>query len=272
MNINVLSLRWLHCAGYEIKLPNEKTIVIDPFLTMNNFDGFTWENIEGADYILLTHTHGDHTSDVGRLIDKFGSKLIVGQMACNSIVEYFDLNYSYIWPVVPGEHLNFPDLTLDVYYGKHSELFRDDYKPSEVHRMPGIGGPEGSYRDSNHFGGMEFLNYGITTKEGLRILVAGGIGEDDNIYEEAKKFRPNLVLRQVNSMCPPKEYAMQVAPFQAQLVFPHHHEKIPQQYGISIEEYCSQVNEELENLKSRTRMVYPEKFHWVDIGMTTNLL
>ena len=72
---DILSLRWLHCAGYEIRLPCGKTIVTDPFLTTQDFGGFTWENIEGADYILVTHTHGDHTSDVGNLVEKFRSQV-----------------------------------------------------------------------------------------------------------------------------------------------------------------------------------------------------
>lgn len=269
--MNALSLRWLHCAGYEIKLTDGPSIVIDPFITMNQFDNFTWENIEGADYILLTHTHGDHTSDVGNLVEKFGSQVFVGQMSCNSIVEYFDLNYSHIWPVLPGEFYDLDGLSLSIYRGKHTSQTRDDYKPSQAYRIPAIGGPEGSYRDGNHFGGMEMLNFLITTKEGLRILVSGGQDSYKNIYLDAMEARPNIVIRQANASLTPEEYARLVLPYQAQYVFPHHHEKIPNRQGISIEDYCRRSNEELIRLGSRTRVVYPEKFRWIDIEMSAKL-
>ena len=268
---DILSLRWLHCAGYEIRLPCGKTIVTDPFLTTQDFGGFTWENIEGADYILVTHTHGDHTSDVGNLVEKFRSQVVVGQMSCNSLVEYFDLNYSTIWPVLPGQQIDFGDFVLHVYPGKHTEKWREDYRPSQAYQIPGIGGSEGSYRDGNHFGGMEFLNFGITTQEGLRILVAGGLPDDRNLYRETWNFRPNILIRQVNARSTPAEYAAITAPYGAQFVFPHHHEKIPTQTGISIEEYCRQVNQEYQKIGIRARMVYPEKFHWVDLKMAAEL-
>lgn len=271
MDINTVSLRWLHCAGYEIKLPNGKTIVVDPFVTMNDFGDFTWESIEGADYILLTHTHGDHTSDVGNLVNKFGSKVFVGQMSCNSLVEYFDLNYSYIWPVIPGEIYDLEDFTLGVYRGKHTSQFRDDYRPSQAYHIPAIGGEEGSYRDGNHFGGMEMINYLITTKEGLRILVSGGDDQYRDIYRVAGEVRPNLVIRQANSRLSPEEYGRMVLPYQAQYVFPHHHEKIPQKKGISMDAYCERANQELEKLGSRTRVVDPVKFHWLDVEISVHL-
>ena len=271
MTNTVLSLRWIHCAGYEIRLPNDKRIVIDPFVTTNAFEDFTWEDFEGADYIILSHTHGDHVSDVGNLVKKFNSQLFVGQMSCNSLVEYFDLNYSNVWPVLPGECYHTDDMTLHVYRGKHTLQYRDDYKPSQAYRIPAIGGPEGSFRDGNHFGGMEMLNYGITTREGLRILVSGGVASYQDIYRVADEFRPNIVIRQAGATMPPEEYAALVAPYQAQYAFPHHHEKIPVRQGIEMEEYCRKANAELERLGSCTRVIYPEKFRWVDIVMSAEL-
>ena len=266
METKALSLRWLHCAGYEIKLPDGRTIVIDPFITTNHFENFTWEDIEGADYILLTHTHGDHTADVGNLVEKFGSQVFVGMMSCNALVEYFDLNYSYIWPVIPGNHFELDGLTIDVLFSKHTTIFRDNYKPSMAYDIPDVGKGPGTFRDCNHFGGMEMLNYMITTKEGLRIMISGGLPALENAFLDAKKFRPNIVILQCGAK-DPAGYAADAARYGAQFVFPHHHEKIPNKWGMSIAEYCDQANEALAAMGSLTRVVDPGKFTWCDITL-----
>ena len=67
MKSTSLKIRAFNVGGaFEIKLPNGKIVLIDPFFTSNQFEGgFTREDVTGADYILLTHSHYDHDIDVG---------------------------------------------------------------------------------------------------------------------------------------------------------------------------------------------------------------
>lgn len=80
MNINALirlpqvRLRWLTCSCFEVKTPDGYSIVIDPYIGESKATELTAQDIEGADLILVSHTHYDHITDVKYLMDKFGSR------------------------------------------------------------------------------------------------------------------------------------------------------------------------------------------------------
>ncbi|MBQ0148663.1 MAG: metal-dependent hydrolase [Flavobacteriaceae bacterium] len=55
---------------------NEKSIVVDPFITPNELaKSIDFENLK-ADYIVITHAHQDHVYDVEELAKKTGAKII----------------------------------------------------------------------------------------------------------------------------------------------------------------------------------------------------
>ena len=58
-----MSIRFLGQSGFEILL-NEKTVIIDPFITGNPLAKDIDVSSLKADYILVTHGHGDHIADV----------------------------------------------------------------------------------------------------------------------------------------------------------------------------------------------------------------
>jgi L-ascorbate metabolism protein UlaG (beta-lactamase superfamily) len=55
-------LTWLSHSGFIIET-GEHTFLIDPFLTGNPLAPMAAEDINGVDYILLSHGHGDHVGD-----------------------------------------------------------------------------------------------------------------------------------------------------------------------------------------------------------------
>jgi L-ascorbate metabolism protein UlaG (beta-lactamase superfamily) len=63
------SLTWLGHATFLVKSPGGKKIVIDPWITGNPSSPESAKNIGALDLMLVTHGHGDHSSDavsVGR--------------------------------------------------------------------------------------------------------------------------------------------------------------------------------------------------------------
>lgn len=48
-------------AGFLVE--SEATAIVDPFLTGNPKAGFTQEQIEEADLVLVTHSHPDHVGE-----------------------------------------------------------------------------------------------------------------------------------------------------------------------------------------------------------------
>jgi L-ascorbate metabolism protein UlaG (beta-lactamase superfamily) len=58
-----------------IKIDNTN-IIIDPFISGNSMCNITLNELERIDYILITHSHSDHTGDAIEIAKKFNSKII----------------------------------------------------------------------------------------------------------------------------------------------------------------------------------------------------
>ena len=67
-------ITWLGHSGFSIKT-EEHTILIDPFLTGNPLAGADPATIE-ADFILLTHGHGDHVGDTVDIAKRTGATVV----------------------------------------------------------------------------------------------------------------------------------------------------------------------------------------------------
>src|SRR2546421_11634947 len=61
---NGTQFTWLGHATFKITTPEGKVIVIDPWLTGNPACPEDQKNFDRVDLLLVTHGHGDHTTDV----------------------------------------------------------------------------------------------------------------------------------------------------------------------------------------------------------------
>ena len=271
MKSNNLKLRWINYAGYELVLPNGKVIVIDPCIDIyNKIDSFTPEDYTGADYIILSHTHYDHTKDISYLEKKYNSKVIVGALSAKALATYFDIDIDHLYPVFPQEKYEFEDFTLHCFRAKHT-FFNSlnntlngmmERTNSEDYLFPK------EHIECDMFGSIEYMDYMITTKENYRIFISGGGAHWQtytNIYQTMKDFRPNLLFRQSSSKYTPEQYGQMADDFGAQFVFPLHQDGILKKMPISIEEYMSRANSELAKIGSFTRVINPIQFKWYSI-------
>jgi L-ascorbate metabolism protein UlaG (beta-lactamase superfamily) len=71
-------IRWFGHAAFEVTTPNGKIFFIDPWITnpTNPKGKEDLAKIDKADYILITHGHGDHVGDSVALAKKTGAKLV----------------------------------------------------------------------------------------------------------------------------------------------------------------------------------------------------
>ena len=60
-----MKLKYFSHSAFQITTDSGKIILIDPFLTGNPTAPTPVENVE-ANYIILTHAHGDHIGDALR--------------------------------------------------------------------------------------------------------------------------------------------------------------------------------------------------------------
>lgn len=266
-----LKLRWINYAGYELVLPNGKVIVIDPCINYEKKERFTEDDYTGADYIILSHTHYDHTMDLGYLSKKFQSKVIVGQMSAKALAEYYEIDLDRIYPVLPMEEYEFEDFTLNIFRSKHTFFNREDNHNTIGHiKKAGRLAAEFPEKHMNCDinGGVEYLDYLITTKENYRIFIAGGSPHKytyTNIYHTMKQYAPNLVFRQTSSKYTPEEFGELISDFGASIAFPLHQDGIARKMDISIQQYIDRANNRLKELGKSAVIINPEQFEWYEI-------
>lgn len=269
MQINSFKFRYLNYACYELRLPNDKVIIIDPCIDINGqYDTFKPENYSKPDYILLSHTHYDHTMDVGYLAAKYQPKVIVGAMSCYPLLTYYDLNFDSVYPVTPGERFDFPDFRLEVFRSKHTFMNNPDNVLSK--RIAGIEGFPKDHCQADIWGSIEYLDYLITTSNNLRIYISGGGPYKyfyNNIVQTMDACRPNVLFRQASTKYTPEEFASVVNTFRPQLVLPLHQDGIERKTMMTIQNYVDRVNDQLEVLNANCRMFNPSKYQWYELSM-----
>lgn len=69
-----INLQWLSHSGFRVEI-NGVVVLIDPFLSGSNLAPITPDEID-ADYIILTHGHGDHSSDTVAIAKRTGAMVI----------------------------------------------------------------------------------------------------------------------------------------------------------------------------------------------------
>jgi L-ascorbate metabolism protein UlaG (beta-lactamase superfamily) len=269
MNQTALQFRYINYACYELRLPNGKVIVIDPCCDYTHKSAFTAEDFTGADYILLSHTHYDHTMDVGILEKKYNSKIFVGALSAYSLCDFFDLDFDHIYPVTPNEVFCMEDFDLHVFRGKHTFLNNPNNRMSAANHF-GKTFPSG-HKMCDIYGTIEYIDYLITTKENMRLYISGG-GPHwltySTIQQTMKEMAPNVVFRQTSSKYTPETFAQTMADFQAQLILPLHQDGIIRKMDISIDEYIDRANLELQRLKRSSRVLNPIPHKWYSLSMS----
>ena len=86
---NEIKFCWLGVAGFLIKYKN-KVILIDPYFSREKFGDIhpvSWDYmkkyIPRADYIIMSHSHGDHLVDTPAIAKGTGAKVIGSETTIN---------------------------------------------------------------------------------------------------------------------------------------------------------------------------------------------
>jgi L-ascorbate metabolism protein UlaG (beta-lactamase superfamily) len=260
-----IKLRWLGWACFEIILPSGKVLITDPFIDYSPSSPIKTDQLIGADYISLTHTHFDHCTDVGSLVKKYHSKVICPVSMAGRLIEFFGLDWANVIRVRAGDRIIFDDLQVEVKRAEHIHLhytreeeLRAYYPPplnemmpamiaADLHQMP--------VRD------MEMVNYVFQTGDNLRTLMYGGITAE-YLRHEVVQTHPNIALFQALDPALVADFAALCG---AEVVIPYHHD-------MRMEDTHRLAGELAGLLEARTRAkcldIEPGKWYEVAMGVS----
>ncbi|MGD8229787.1 MAG: MBL fold metallo-hydrolase [Desulfobacteraceae bacterium] len=246
MNV-ATELRWLGTACFEMVLPNKKTLMIDPYLDDSVSAPITSDEIKACDYIFLTHGHYDHVLDVGKLVQRFKSRVFCSNMVATALIEHQNLSPEHITRVKSGQIIREEGLSVEVLKGYHVDFATEYRRVSGQDLVVGGSDPMGEMKKAAAalFGSDRFperleewmkwypqgeqLNFVFDPAGGRRIYMAGSYPEP-SIIEVAKQAKAHITLLQVlpGNMLPglEEQTASLAIASGCQIAIPQHHDPL----------------------------------------------
>lgn len=213
-----LVFRWLNNAGFEIVLPSGAHLLVDPWLDSAAFNPLPITSLNRADYILLSHIHGDHAEDVGVIQKRFPHvRIFVGQLSAEPLVKSQNLETSKIYKVSDRQVFDFGEVRIEAFAGRHTESNRGNYMKWD----------EDGEMTSASWGTFDLYQYLITLPTGLKFMVWAGTPSIDNAYALAG-LRPDVAAVHIS---PKQDFAVLGEILQKmgpKVVVPHHYDIWPQ--------------------------------------------
>ena len=84
------NLRWLGTSCFQLVLPGDVHILLDPHMDHSPNSPLTSDQIDRCDYMFLTHGHWDHVLDVGKLAERLRTSGISARSAERAAIELRD--------------------------------------------------------------------------------------------------------------------------------------------------------------------------------------
>ena len=279
MQAESVSFRWINCQCFEIKLPNGKTIVTDPcydykknpdapLADLFRLEGFKTEDLEGCDYVILNHTHGDHIANLGQVIERFSPKVICHSGVAGEIAQvYQDMELTSIYPVDYDGAYYFDGFKMETFHGEHKpqrftwrrtmaegDIISQDSRLTRLHAL----------------GGLFNMNYLLTLDNGFRIAFVGGAS--DGMEERLRTLRPNIALRnKISNDMDVEHVAEDWLEFMeqscAQFVVPMHFEVWENQNPGFSEKTFKLANEMAVKGGLACRILSPKRTKWFRVNM-----
>jgi len=119
------SYTWLGHATFLVTTPGGKRVLFDPWVTGNPKSPESAKNIGHVDLILVTHGHGDHTTDVVPIARQTGAQVV----APYELSGYFQRKgLQNVTGMNPGGTLPALGLAITMVFANHSSSIEEDGK------------------------------------------------------------------------------------------------------------------------------------------------
>lgn len=289
LSVNTLKVRYFAFNALEIKMPDGKTLVVDPCLEKEGrFScGYDVNDLEGCDYVFLNHAHGDHAASLGKLYDRFHPLIMAHAVTSFHLAKLYDIPYIRFLPFVNGDEYDFDSFKIKIVPGRHNNLVPGNFmvRPSgrkdELCGTRTINMNHGSEleQELGNMGTMYGSNFLLTTANNLRVgFYAGNAGIEDSWEKNLwKELRPDIVFAHrakfTTGNFSASESAQKMADVLsvtgARILIPIH---IEDAYKGTYEpaEYVDAVNKACEERGLMGRMIFMECGQWYQFSTTVS--
>ncbi len=171
MAADSISITWLGHAAFSITTPDNKVVLVDPFLEGNPACPENLKKPDNVDAILITHGHGDHLGDVVSIARRAEPEAVVttadiahwlGQQGVENVV---GMN--------KGGTIHAADLAVMMVHAEHTSTIMDG--DTLV--------PAG-----------ESVGYVVTFSNGLKLYAAGDTALFGDMALIGRRYRPDVAL------------------------------------------------------------------------------
>ncbi len=291
LSVSSLKVRYFAFNALEIKMPDGKTLVVDPCLEKEgHFScGYDVDDLEGCDYVFLNHSHGDHAASLGKLYDKYHPLIMAHAVTSFNLARLYDIPYIRFIPFVNGDEYDFDSFKIQVVPGRHNNLVpgnfmvrpsgrRDELCGTRVMNMKHGSELEKELGDMGTMYGSNFL---LTTANNLRVgFYAGNAGMEDpqekNLWT---RLRPDVIFAHrakfttgnLSASQSVQKMADVLEITGARILIPIH---IEDAYSGKYDptEYVYQVNKACEERNILGRMMFMERGQWYQFSTMVSIL
>ena len=221
MESTAVKIRWMNDACYEIRLPNGKGILVDPFIDESKFRKLTYAHVEKVDYVLISHTHFDHVLGLSNILSRFTPQVFAGSVSGVELAERYDIHGHQMNLCDAGDRIVTDDFVLECFRGKHTNIGAIDTPSRWMENIRREGLDPKTVR-LNMLGSYEYMIYQLTLPSKLRILIWGG-GATADAIAQAARYDPDITVAQLPREAP-EQIGRLYAAIGGRVIFPHHHD------------------------------------------------
>lgn len=202
-------ITWLGHATVLVQTPKGTNILIDPFIAQNPKYPKDFVLPEKIHYILLTHGHGDHISDVVPVAARHGSTVVAiyelaAYVAGKGVANTIGMNL--------GGTVQLDDVAATMVEAKHSSAAEDE--------------------TGTHYVGVA-AGYVLSVADGPVLYHAGDTAVFGDMKLIAELYRPEVAMLPIGGhfTMGPKEAALAARYLEPKIILPIHYGTIPELKG-----------------------------------------
>lgn len=252
-------LKWLGCACFEMDFDGLH-VVSDPWITVNEKNDLTWEDVEKCNYITLTHSHHDHITDIPVLMEKFPAYLMCGELTALPLMKWANVNPMRMYPMTPNLELDMDKVKIKALYGRHGPLNGTAQERIENFENHKFHGKSELLKELGLWGDFEYRNFLYTMPNGTKMLLWGNKISRPDQRNILKAEQPDIAIIQVTGTNKATDMAAACKEMGCKVVIPHHID-FPGNYmskALALKDALAEVTPEIQ-------FIIPEYGKWIEL-------